>query len=53
VLVPIVGAEPIVPIIAISARITSRATAFGKLVDWRRVLIVLVAATPTCVLGTP
>src|SRR5215469_3115994 len=53
VLVPIVGAEPIVPIIAISALITntSRGTAFRKLIDWRRVLIVLVAATPTCVLG--
>jgi uncharacterized membrane protein YfcA len=53
VLVPIVGAEPIVPIIAISALMTntSRATAFRKLIDRRRVLIVLVAATPTCVLG--
>ena len=53
VLVPIVGAAPIVPITAISALMTntSRATAFRKLIDWRRVLIVLVAATPTCVLG--
>ena len=53
VLVPIVGAEPIVPIIAISALITntSRATAFRKQIDWRRALIVLGAATPTCVLG--
>jgi len=53
VLVPIVGAEPIVPIIAISALITnaSRATAFHKLIDWRRALIVFAAATPTCVLG--
>jgi uncharacterized membrane protein YfcA len=53
VLVPIVGAEPIVPIIAISALMTntSRATAFRRLIDWRRVVIVLVAATPTCVLG--
>jgi uncharacterized membrane protein YfcA len=53
VLVPIVGAEPIVPIIAISALMTntSRATAFRTLIDWRRVLIVLGAATPTCVLG--
>jgi len=53
VLVPIVGAEPVVPIIAISALITnaSRATAFKKSIDWRRAAIVLAAATPTCVLG--
>jgi len=53
VLVPIVGAEPIVPIIAISALITnaSRAAAFRRLLDVRRSLIVLVAATPTAVLG--
>jgi uncharacterized membrane protein YfcA len=53
VLVPIVGPEPIVPIIAISAMITntSRATAFRKLIDRRRALIVLGAAAPTCVLG--
>jgi uncharacterized membrane protein YfcA len=53
VLVPIVGPEPVVPIIAISAMITntSRATAFRKLIDRRRALIVLAAAAPTCVLG--
>jgi uncharacterized membrane protein YfcA len=53
VLVPIVGAEPIVPIIAISALMTntSRAVAFRRLVDVRRTLIVLVAAMPTAVLG--
>ncbi len=53
VLVPIVGPEPVVPIIAISAMITntSRATAFRKLIDRRRALIVLGAAAPTCVLG--
>jgi uncharacterized membrane protein YfcA len=53
VLVPIVGPEPVVPIIAISAMITntSRATAFRKLIDRRRALIVLATATPTCVLG--
>jgi uncharacterized membrane protein YfcA len=53
VLVPIVGPEPVVPIIAISAMITntSRATAFRKLIDRRRALIVLCAAAPTCVLG--
>ena len=38
VLVPIVGAEPVVPIIAISALFTntSRAFAFLRFVDWRR-----------------
>jgi uncharacterized membrane protein YfcA len=53
VLVPIVGAEPVVPIIAISALFTntSRATVFRGLIDWRRALIVLVAAIPTAMLG--
>ena len=38
VLVPIVGAEPVVPIIAISALFTntSRAIAFRDVIDWRR-----------------
>src|SRR6266571_3068160 len=45
VLVPIVGAEPVVPIIAISATITnvSRALAFRRAIDWRRVALVVVA----------
>jgi uncharacterized membrane protein YfcA len=53
VLVPIVGAEPVVPIIAISALFTntSRATAFRHVIDWRRGLIVLVAAAATTMLG--
>jgi uncharacterized membrane protein YfcA len=53
VLVPLVGAEPIVPIIAISALMTnaSRAGAFRHLIDWRRVLIVLAASVPTSALG--
>lgn len=53
VLVPIVGAEPVVPIIAISALFanSSRAAAFRKYVDVRRSLIVVVTAAPTCVLG--
>jgi uncharacterized membrane protein YfcA len=53
VLVPLVGAGPVVPIIAISAMFsnTSRMTAFLKYVDWRRVAIVLAASVPTCVLG--
>jgi uncharacterized membrane protein YfcA len=53
VLVPAIGAEPVVPIIAISALFTnsSRFAAFRRYVDWRRTAIVLVCATPTCVLG--
>jgi uncharacterized membrane protein YfcA len=53
VLVPIVGAEPVVPILSLSALFTntSRAAAFWRLVDGRRALIVLIAALPTCALG--
>lgn len=53
VLVPIVGPAPVVPIIALAAVFTntSRMTAFRVHVDWRKALIVLVCAIPTCVLG--
>ena len=53
VLVPLVGAEPVVPIIAISALFnnTSRLAAFLKYADFRRAGIVLACAVPTCVLG--
>jgi uncharacterized membrane protein YfcA len=53
VLVPIVGAEPVVPILSLSALFTnsSRTAAFRQLVDRRRALIVLIAAVPTCALG--
>jgi uncharacterized membrane protein YfcA len=53
VLVPIVGPEPVVPIIAISALLTnaSRAIAFRAAINWRCVGTVLVAAVPTCILG--
>ena len=53
VLVPIVGAEPVVPIIAISALFTntSRATAFRQVVDWRRALLIVACALPTTMLG--
>ncbi len=53
VLVPLIGAEPVVPIIAISALFnnTSRLTAFFKYADFRRAAIVLVCSVPTCVLG--
>jgi uncharacterized membrane protein YfcA len=53
VLVPIVGPEPVVPIIAIAATITnlSRALAFRASIDWRRARLVALAAAPTCILG--
>jgi uncharacterized membrane protein YfcA len=53
VLVPIVGAEPVVPIIALSALFTnlSRSVAFRKAADFRRAFVVVIAAFPTCVLG--
>jgi uncharacterized membrane protein YfcA len=53
VLVPIVGAEPVVPIIAISALFTntSRSVVFRGVIDWRRAAIILVAAIPTTMLG--
>src|ERR1039458_3287104 len=52
-LVLVVGAEPVVPIIAISALFnnTSRLTAFRSYADFRRAGIVLAFAVPTCVLG--
>src|SRR5712692_6549587 len=52
VLVPIVGAEPVVPIIAVSAIITnvSRALAFRRAIDWRRVGLVVVTAIQSCIL---
>ncbi|MBB4374749.1 putative membrane protein YfcA [Bradyrhizobium sp. cir1] len=53
VLVPLVGAEPVVPIIAISAMLTnaSRALAYVRHADRRRALIVLACAGLTTALG--
>ena len=53
VLVPIVGAEPVVPIIAISALFTnsSRSFVFRDVIDWRCALIIVAAAIPTTMLG--
>ncbi len=53
VLVPLIGAEPVVPIIAISSIFTnlSRATAYFRYVDRRRALIVVLAAALTAALG--
>ena len=53
VLVPLIGAEPVVPIIAISAVITniSRFAAYFRYADRRRALIVIAAAALTTALG--
>jgi uncharacterized membrane protein YfcA len=53
VLVPLIGAEPVVPIIAISAIVTniSRFTAYFRYADRHRALIVIAAAALTTALG--
>src|SRR5258708_27297221 len=53
VLVPILGPEPVIPIVATSALFnnTARATAFRTAIDWKRVAIVLPIALPTVALG--
>jgi len=53
VLVPMVGAEAVVPIIAITALFnnSSRAVAFRSVIDWRPVRTVVLAAVPTCIIG--
>jgi uncharacterized membrane protein YfcA len=53
VLVPLIGAEPVVPIIAISAVFSniSRTAAFVRYIDVRRALIVTFAAALTTALG--
>src|SRR5215213_5012152 len=53
VLVPLIGAEPVVPIIAISSIFTnlSRFVAYLKYADGRRALIVIACAALTTALG--
>ena len=53
ILVPLIGAEPVVPIIAISAIFSnlSRATAYRRYADRRRALIVILASAITTALG--
>jgi uncharacterized membrane protein YfcA len=53
VLVPMIGAAPVVPIIAISALFNNfgRVTAFYKYADWPRVWRAGLFALPTCALG--
>jgi uncharacterized membrane protein YfcA len=53
VLVPMIGAEPVVPILAMSALLTntSRTLVFLRSVSWRRVAVVLVGAIPPCLVS--
>src|SRR6478609_10091145 len=53
VLVPLVGPEPVVPIVALASMFTntSRVMAFSGALDKRAALIVLAASIPTCMLG--
>lgn len=53
VLVPMIGAAPVVPIIAIAALFNNfgRVSAFFKFLDRRRAALGIAAALPTCVLG--
>jgi len=50
ILVPMVGAENVVPIIALAGMLTNmgRVFAYLKLVDWRKVWIVSLGAIPPC-----
>src|ERR671918_3250035 len=53
VLVPLVGPEPIVPIVSISGLFNNvtRVYAFRDYIDFRRGLIIMLTAVPTCMLG--
>jgi uncharacterized membrane protein YfcA len=53
VLVPLVGAAPVVPIIAISSMFTNgaRLSAFREVLNIRLAMIAFAAALPTCLLG--
>ena len=50
VLVPMLGPEPVIPILALAAMLTNsgRAFAFLRVVSWRRVGLVLASAIPPC-----
>jgi uncharacterized membrane protein YfcA len=53
VLVPLIGPEPVVPIVSISGLFNNftRAYAFREYVDFRRGTVIMLAAVPTCMLG--
>lgn len=50
VLVPMIGPEPVIPIIALSGLLNNggRVFAYLRYVSWRRVWLVLIAAVPPC-----
>ena len=50
VLVPMVGAEQVVPIVALAGMLTNtgRTIAFLRFVDWHRVRLVMIGAIPPC-----
>ena len=52
VLVPMVGAEQVVPIIALAGMLTNlgRSLAFVRFIDWQRVRLVMAGAIPPCTL---
>src|SRR5260221_11248899 len=49
-LVPMVGAEQVVPIVALAGMLTNtgRTLAFFRFVDWHRVRLVMIGAIPPC-----
>jgi len=53
VLVPIIGPEPVIPILSISGLLinASRVVAFFRFAGWKAALVMLPAALPACVLG--
>src|SRR5262245_37186335 len=53
VLVPLIGPEPVVPIVSISGLFNNvtRAYAFREYVDLKRGMLIIAAAVPTCMLG--
>ena len=53
VLVPLIGPEPVVPIVSISGLFNNvtRAYAFREYVDFKRGAIIMLERVPTCMLG--
>jgi uncharacterized membrane protein YfcA len=53
VLVPLIGPDPVVPIVSISGLFNNvtRAYAFREYIDFKRGVIITLAAVPTCMLG--
>ena len=53
VLVPLIGPEPVVPIVSISGLFNNvtRAYAFRQYIDFKRGAIIMLAALPMCMLG--